>query len=267
MNCDEAQEWITALIDNELSAAERVAIEEHLGTCSQCQRLCAQERRIKLDIHRTSALITAPLALRHAIERSGGKASQWHRAKTQLKRFLTIPFVRPALALALVLLVLYPWWFPGSAKKDVALQTLSTYEEIAAGKRALARVDDPNEIKRQLIQAVNGRFAPMGFDLSAMKFFPVSGWVEKIGGREILVVVYQGDGPTVTCFTLLGGESDAPAAAEIFYDAAKKINFYSFTKDNVHAVMHREGDVLCIMVSKMPAADLLALVRDKARHA
>ncbi|SRR6266404_298282 len=267
MNCDEAQEWITALIDNELSAAERVAIEEHLGTCSQCQQLCAQERRIKLDIHRTSALITAPLALRQAVEGSSGNAIPWERAKTQVKHFLTMPLVRPVLALALGLLILYPWLFPGSAKKDIALQTLSTYAEIAAGKRALARVNDPNEIKRQLIQAVNGRFAPMGFDLSTMKLYPVSGWVEKIGRREILVVVYQGEGPTVTCFTLLGSESDAPNDAEIFYDAAKKINFYSFTKDDVHAVMHREGDVLCIMVSKMPAADLLALVRDKARHA
>jgi len=159
MNCDEAQEWITALIDNELSAAERVAIEEHLGTCSQCQQLCAQERRIKLDIHRTSALITAPLALRQAVEGSSGNAIPWERAKTQVKHFLTMPLVRPVLALALGLLILYPWLFPGSAKKDIALQTLSTYAEIAAGKRALARVNDPNEIKRQLIQAVNGRFA------------------------------------------------------------------------------------------------------------
>jgi anti-sigma factor RsiW len=267
MNCDEAQEWITALIDNELSAQERVAIEEHLANCSPCQQLCAQERRIKLEIRKASALITAPVSLRKVVEGFGDNASQWHRAKTQLKHFLTLPRVRPALALALVLLVLYPWLFPGRAKKDIALQTLSTYAEIAAGKQALTRVDDPNELKRRLVQAVNGRFAPMGFDLSAIKLYPVSGWVEKIGRREILVVVYQGEGPTVTCFTLLGSESDAPANAEIFYDAATKVNFYSFTKDDVHAVMHREGEVICIMVSKMPAADLLALMREKARHA
>jgi anti-sigma factor RsiW len=267
MNCDEAQEWITALIDNELSMQERLAIEAHLRTCSPCQQRCAQERRIKLEIRRESTLIAAPVALRQAIERSGGKASQWHRVKTQLKYFLTMPLLRPALTLALALLVLYLWLFPGSAKKDIAWQTLSTYAEIVAGKRALTRVDDPNTLKRQLIQAVNGRFAPMAFDLSGMKLYPVSGWVEKISGRDILVVVYQGEGPTVTCFTLLGSESDAPADAEIFYDAAKKIHFYLFTDDDMHAVMHREGEVICIMVSKMPAADLLALMREKARHA
>jgi hypothetical protein len=30
--------------------------------------------------------------------------------------------------------------------------------------------------------------------------------------------------------------------------------------------MHREGELICIMVSKMPAANLLAMMRDKARH-
>ena len=146
---------------------------------------CAHKNvRVKLEIRRASTLITAPIALRQAIEGSGSIASRWHRAKTQVKHFLTMPLVRPALALALVLLVLYPWLFPGREKNDVARQTLSTHAEIAAGQRAVARVNDPNELKRQLVRAVNGRFAPMGFDLSAMKLYPVSGWVEKIGGRN-----------------------------------------------------------------------------------
>ncbi|HEX9263064.1 MAG TPA: hypothetical protein VF977_01745 [Candidatus Binatia bacterium] len=44
-------------------------------------------------------------------------------------------------------------------------------------------------------------------------------------------------------------------------------SFYLFTEDEVHAVMHREGEVICIMISKMPAADLLALMRGETRHA
>jgi hypothetical protein len=80
------------------------------------------------------------------------------------------------------------------------------------------------------------------------------------------VTVYQGQGPTVTCFTFLGSESDAPPAAAVFFDAVKKINFYSYGEGDVQAVMHAEGGVICIMVSKMPASDLLAMMRDKARH-
>jgi hypothetical protein len=130
----------------------------------------------------------------------------------------------------------------------------------------LTRVQNAEELKRQLVHAVGGRFAPMGFDLSVMKLYPVAGYVEKIDGRDVMVTVYQGAGPTVTCFTFLGTESDAPPDATVFFDESKKINFYSFASGDFHAVMHRENEVICILVSKMPPAELLGLVRAQARH-
>ena len=36
MNCDEAQELITALVDQELDQAERSALEAHIEGCSGC---------------------------------------------------------------------------------------------------------------------------------------------------------------------------------------------------------------------------------------
>lgn len=267
MNCDEAQEWITALIDNELSVEERVAIQGHLDTCPRCRQLCEQERLIKQQIRLAGAVITLPAKLREAVGSAIAPSSQWRRGTNKLKDFLAIPAMRPALALALLFLILYPLVFRGNHGKDVALSTLATHAEIVAGKKTLTRVGDPNELKRRLVSAVNGRFAPMGFDLSGMKLYPVFGFVERIGARKILVTVYQGEGASITCFTLLGSEADAPPGAKVFYDDAKKINFYSFSKDDFHAVMHQEGEVICIMVSKMSPEDLLALVRDKARHA
>jgi RNA polymerase sigma factor (sigma-70 family) len=45
----------------------------------------------------------------------------------------------------------------------------------------------------------------------------------------------------------------------------KKMNFYAFCREAVNAVLHREGDVICILVSEMSMDDLLALARSKAR--
>ncbi len=267
MNCEQAQEWITALVDNELSKEERRAIDGHLATCGQCQRVYDQEWRIKQQVRLASAAITTPAALRRMIDELVTKPSAWRLAKARLKELLTTPWVRPALAVALLLVVLYPLMFRGAGDRRVALATLTIHAEIEAGVKTLARADNPEELKRNLVQAVGGRFAPIGFDLSMMKLYPISGFMEKVVAREVLVTVYRGEGPDVTCFTFLGSESDAPPGAERFFDEAKKINFYSFSKDGYHAVMHREGNVICIMVSKMPAAQLLALVRDKARHA
>ena len=266
MNCEEAQEWITALVDNELSGLERGTIEEHLRACTQCRQAFARELRIKEEIHRASALMIAPLELRRTIE-AGRNPGPWRHVRLRLKQLLTTPLVRPALALAVVLLAIYPLIFRASQNQGIAFTALATHAEIEAGRKPLTRVGDANQLKTQLVQAVNGRFAPMGFDLSSMKLHPVSGFMERISGREVLVTVYQGEGSSVTCFTFLGSESDAPSDAEQFYDAAKKINFYSFAKDDVHAVLHREGEVICILVSKMPLADLLAVARGRAGHA
>lgn len=267
MNCEQAQEWITALIDSELSEAERRAIEGHIAGCRRCQRIYEQERQIKQQIRSASAAVTAPAALRRMIDESMPQPRGWRRFNERIKALLAVPWIRPALAAALLLVVLYPFIFRGAAERGIALATLTTHAEIEAGGKIMERAGDPAELKRKLIQAVGGRFAPMGFDLSALKLHPISGFVEKIGGRDVLVTVYRGEGPDVTCFTFLGSESDAPPDAERFFDEAKKINFYSFTQGDLHAVMHREGEVICIMVSKMPAAQLLALMRDRARHA
>jgi hypothetical protein len=122
-------------------------------------------------------------------------------------------------------------------------------------------------MRDELARAVGERFSPVILDLSMMKLYPVAGFVEKIGGREVLVTVYQGAGPAVTCFTFLGSEADAPDGAEKFYDAEMRLNFYSFWRNGVNGILHREGEVICVVASRMPAADLLAIIRGKTAHA
>ena len=84
-------------------------------------------------------------------------------------------------------------------------------------------------------------------------------------GRKILVAIYQGEGGSLLCYTLLGSEADAPANAARFFDPDMKMNFYAFSRAGINAVLHREGDVICILASEMPMDDLLALVKAKAR--
>jgi len=49
-----------------------------------------------------------------------------------------------------------------------------------------------------------------------------------------------------------------------FFDADKKMNFYAFSQGCMNAILHREGDVICILASEMPMEELLALARSKA---
>jgi anti-sigma factor RsiW len=265
MRCDEAQELITARVDNELSADERVAIDTHLQSCADCLRAFEQESVLKRQFQASSREFTAPPALRREIESklAGRESRQAARVAAWFEAFTW----RPAFALAAVLIaaasLLYVKW----PAPNVGMAALATHQKILSGKTTLVRSNNPVEVRRELARAVGERFQPVALDFSMMKLYPVAGFVETIGGREVLVTVYQGDGPAITCFTFLGSETDAPTEAEKFYDADMRLNFYSFSRDGLNGVLHQEGGVICVLVSKMTPADLLALLRGKSAHA
>jgi hypothetical protein len=114
------------------------------------------------------------------------------------------------------------------------------------------------------MQSVDGKFAPMAYDFSTMKVHLVGGMVQEIAKRKVMVAVYNGNGVTVICYTFLGSENDAPAIAEVSFDAEKQINFYQVFHGQTNAVMHREGKVMCILMSHVAKDELLALARAKA---
>lgn len=269
MRCDQAQELITAHLDNELSAEERSIVEAHIETCRHCRHALTAETKLKQQIKAARREVVAPMTLRREIENeiAARRAAAASTADGGFAAWFDFRTWRPALAMALLLISVGVFFFTQSAPQDLARVTINSHRDLLSGKTALVRYDDANLLRQELSRAVGGRFAPVAFDLSMMKLYPVSGFVQKIGDREVLVTVYQGSGPAITCFTFLGTESDAPKSAERFYDADMKLNFYSFSQDGISGVMHKEGDVICILVSKMAPADLLALLRGKSAHA
>ena len=90
--------------------------------------------------------------------------------------------------------------------------------------------------------------------------------MREVKGRQILVAVFKGNGLSITYFTFLGTEEDAPKNATVFFDPDKRMRFYSFSRDGVHAVLHREDNVICILVSNMPPEELLSLVKSSSPH-
>jgi anti-sigma factor (TIGR02949 family) len=269
MRCDEAQEWITAWVDDELSAEERLAIESHLAQCSECRSQLERETALKGDLRRVSATITTPQALRRqiAVQLSELNVDRPVARKSFNRSWFGLPRLRPAWALAIALMIVAVFayqWRPG---QDIAAVALTTHESIVNGKELLVRAGDSGQLRKNLALAVNNRFAPVALDLSMAKLRPVAGLVKKIGDRRVLVTVYEGDRPTITCYTFLGTEADAPKNAELFRDDEMRVNFYIFSKDQMSAVMHQEGEVICILIAKMAPAELLDLLRGKAHHA
>jgi hypothetical protein len=148
---------------------------------------------------------------------------------------------------------------------SIPLVALQIHEKIVQGSTSFIKAGNQQTLKEQLARSVEGSFAPMGYDLSMMSLQAVGGVVQQAGSRKILVTIYEGKGPSLTCHTFLGTEEDAPANASIFLDPEKKINFYTFSRAGISGVLHREGKVICILVSSMPMQDLLAIARSRAQ--
>ena len=272
MRCDQAQELITARVDNELDVDERSAIDAHLKSCAECARAFEQESILKRRIRLTAQQLSAPATLRRVVEEKNAAKATFAGDSSWRSFFVGIAFPtwRRAFAAAILLLivgsVIYTHWRV-EKNENIALAALDTHTSILSGNTALLRAVNLAAMRKELAHAVGDRFKPVVLDLSLMKLYPVAGFVQNIGGRDLLVTVYQGDGPAITCFTFLGSAADAPQGAERFYDAEMRINFYSFSRGALNGVLHQEGEVICLLVSKMAPADLLALLRGKSAHA
>ena len=269
MRCDEAQELITARVDNEAGAEERAAIDAHLQSCADCSRAYAQEQLLKRQVNLTARAVSAPAALGQSVERKNATAlaAENNSLKRRFAGWFEFPAWRSGLVAGLLLVIVASFLYTQRRADNLGVAALETHLSILSGKTDLIRSDNPATLRRELARAVGDRFQPVAFDLSMMQLYPVAGFVEKIGGRDVLVTVYQGVGPAITCFTFLGSEADAPEGAEKFYDADMRLNLYSFSRDGVNGILHREGGVICVLVSKMAPADLLALLRGKSAHA
>jgi Putative zinc-finger len=268
MKCEEARELITGLVDDELSAAERQAIASHLQDCPRCQWIHEQELALKREVRAAAQNLSAPAELRNRVLVGSGRLAETgdRHGASRIFAWLSRPALRPAFALIVLLVLALALVQAWRSEENIALSALQLHQEIAAGKITFVQGQSQEEIKSKLLQAVGGRFLPMGYDLSMQKLGAVGGLVHRVGDRVMLVTIYEGDGPAVICYTFLGSEKDAPENAQAVFDAEKKITFYTFARDGVNGVFHREGEVICILASKMPMADLLALARSKARH-
>lgn len=61
------EERISSFIDNELTGAERLSVEEHLGSCSRCRELAADLSAVKNQVHLFYNAVEVPAALEQRV--------------------------------------------------------------------------------------------------------------------------------------------------------------------------------------------------------
>ena len=70
MRCREAQELVSALVDDELTDQERVSLKGHLKECPKCRFVREKVRVLKRRVRSAAVNMSAPADLRQKIRRS-----------------------------------------------------------------------------------------------------------------------------------------------------------------------------------------------------
>ena len=267
MRCEEALELITGLVDGELSPVESSSIRAHFGDCPNCPQVYSLEASMKRALRRAAMEIRAPAQLRAKILRKQ-RRSLWGAWASKL--WESLPRISSLAAQGAVIVALFAipvltarYW-RSSGQIPIVAGIFQNYGQIERGEIVPSEVTSLQQLKERLMRSVDGKFAPMAYDFSTMQLHLAGGMVRQIGNREVMVAVYKGNGATVLCYTFLGWESDAPEIAEVFFDGENGMSFYQFFYFQTNAVMHREGNVMCILMGQIPREQLLALARAKA---
>jgi anti-sigma factor RsiW len=84
--CEDARAQIAFYLDDELKGDELLALEAHLAACTDCRRLCEDERSFLDAVRAARPLYVAPQELRDEVERTLLKAPAPYAASPQLRR-------------------------------------------------------------------------------------------------------------------------------------------------------------------------------------
>src|SRR5262245_20643778 len=186
MHCEEARLLVSALLDNELSADQELAVSEHIELCAYCAGLAEDYRQISLNL--ASGFKHAPAAL------TGKIRANIKREKPVClspRSFATIRWAAVVVcAMGLSALA------AGHAMRSSQEQTFLEREIVTAHVRSLAQ-DRPIQIASSDGHTVkpwfNGRidYAPMVRDLTFAGFPLVGARVEIVDGHRIAALVYK----------------------------------------------------------------------------
>jgi len=255
VNCENYEELITGAIDSELSPEEQKLLENHMKTCQSCRSAYEMELWFKTFVREKLGGRRAPADVVNAIEngiRDEGVHSPASNWIDRLKAILSVPLVRPALALGILVIVTL-LFLRGGSHGDVVEQSLANYQKAVSGEVELQLASGEPVIVRQffagktdfpvLVPELHSHCTLLGGILeeypggAIAKVFYVNNYAKMYLYQTGWEATESGDGPTIT----------PEVRAELL-----KTNLYSSTDPNGRTVLlWRKGPTLACAVSDM----------------
>lgn len=245
-------EEIEEMADGRLSTEARQQIELHLERCQTCRgerdRIAGTRQVLRAAL---SGAEDVPDLLRARIAAALEKESGRRRRSWLLPAGLAAAAV---LAIAMMLLFDRPDDFPTAAVHD--------FDAVNAGKLPLQfQTADAAQLQAWFDSQLS--IPSRVFDLGMMGYRLVGGRIDELRGRRSALFVYRRDeGGIVICEMFEGVTSSLPPGAERRQNNG--IDFFVFQRDGATAIFWQEGEVVCVLASRINRDDVIALAYAKA---
>jgi anti-sigma factor RsiW len=254
---------IQDLLDNRLDARTRAEVERHVEACTECRREFEALRWTKSFVAKQFAAKAAPSELRENILRAletdaGGARTITLRPGFQMRKLKPIMTWAAALvALGILALILIP---KQRSLTHVVARDFRSYQS----EKLTLELNTPDAKKMEAFFARHGLpFTPHVYDLSAKDYRLVGGRVQYLQGRRTEWVVYGGpNNEALVCQMYVGNVSELPVGSVQREHRGKKFQMYQVK--GVTMVFWQDRKVVCVLISDMPAENVVQLAFAKA---
>lgn len=241
MNCEDMHLLLHAYLDDELGAADGLAVARHLAGCADCTRRLRAHALLREDVRKAGLYRSAPPALRARIEAQLPRTAVAPRAP---RRRWQVALA--ALAALFVIAAVFAGWQTLQLRRQgsdalVAEAVSDHVRSLLPGHLIDVRTSSEHTVKPWFDGRVD--FSPQVKDLSVQGFELVGGRLDVLDGRQVAALVYKRHLHTINLFQW---PDNGTAAAS------------PRMRDGYHVLEWNDAGLRFVAVSSVAEADLQA---------
>jgi anti-sigma factor (TIGR02949 family) len=243
VNCQDVRVLLHAYLDDELGAAESLAVARHLAECDACMQRFHAYTQLRGDLRQADLHRPAPEALRTRIAAQLPRPARGPRVPRQ--RWMALA----ALAALFVIAAVFAGWQTAQLRRQgsdalVAEAVSDHVRSLLPGHLIDVQTSNEHTVKPWFDGRVD--FSPQVKDLSAQGFELVGGRLDVLDGRQVAALVYKRHLHTINLFQWPAQGKGASAPQ---------------TRNGYHVLEWNDAGLRFVAVSSVAESDLQAFER------
>ena len=242
------------LLDGRLSDAEAARVQAHVATCSRCREELDVLRRGRDRAQAARSSADVPTEVCDRISGQLEAAVRDAGVNARRRRMLTYVVGATAAGIAAAIYV--------RRRPDIPADVIESYVAYRKGEKQLELTTAAPSALEQFF-SVRLPFRTRVLDLAMMRYTLSGGRIDRIDCYTSALSAYVGpENRHLLCQMYAGSLAELPEPN--LRRSQNGIDFSIYTRGAHTAVFWREADMICVVVSDMPAADTMALAFAKA---